>query len=432
MKTDWLLQNAGIIDETGTFFIRKHLLIHQGKVGELLDEIPNDAAEDQTLDCSGLIITPGLVNLHTHSPMTLFRGLAEDVTIEDWFNREIWPYEKNMNASRAYAGAMAAIYEMIDYGVTAFADHYMFPEAIIQAVLDTGIRCDLAPTLFGVSETFVRDLQQTAALIQHHQGTNDRLSLRLGPHAPYTCQPVQLKAIIDVARVLETGIHIHISETRQQVADSLHQYEKTPFEILAEAGGLDVPAILAHGLWIQPEDRHLLSPDTTLAISPKTYLKLAMGQGHLWDKPQELPLAAGTDGAASSNTLNPIEQIQLFGLLGKHFGENATHFTTRELWQILMRGHQALPFHTGKLQPGMQADLVFWDLAHPGVMPVHDPLAAILYSSSKQQVKHVMIGGRWVKQEGRVCIDAQNIMDQMREKIQEIMAMGKGQAPIRF
>jgi 5-methylthioadenosine/S-adenosylhomocysteine deaminase len=127
-----------------------------------------------------------------------------------------------------------------------------------------------------------------------------------------------------------------------------------------------------------------------------------------------------------------MEQIQLFGLLGKHFRENATHFTTRELWQILMRGHQALPFHTGKFQPGMQADLVFWDLAYPGIMPVHDPLAAILYSSGKQQVKHVMIGGRWVKQEGRVCIDAQKVMEQMQQKTREIMALGKGQAPIRF
>lgn len=432
MRVDLILKNAGVIDESGTFFTGKNLLIHQGKIYQVTDELPAEIETAEVMDCSQYIISPGLVNLHTHSPMNLFRGLAEDVSIEDWFNLEIWPYERNMTADHASAGTMAAIYEMLDAGVTAFADHYMFPEAIIHAVQQTGIRCDLAPTLFGVSESFEKDLAEAGELVRKYQGHNSRLALRLGPHSPYTCSPEQLKEVADVAKELKTGIHIHISETEQQLKDSMKRFGKTPFQVLAEAGGFEVPVIVAHGLWIQPEDRKLLTRETAIAMSPKTYLKLAMGQGHLWNGPEELPLAVGTDGAASSNSLNPLEQVRLFGLLGKHFSQDATQFSCKSLWKILMAGHGALPFNTGKVKAGAEADLVFWDLSSPGVMPVHNPLAAILYSSSNQQVRHVMVGGQWVKFDGWVKMDEKAVQQELMEKSQHMMKLGKGKTPLQF
>ncbi len=432
MKVDFLLKSASVIDETGTFFKGKNLIINKDEIIDVSSEIKNDYDPATVLDCENFIITPGLVNLHTHSPMTLFRGIAEDVSIEDWFNREIWPYEKNMTEDHAYAGALTAIYEMLSYGVTAFADHYMFPEAIIKAVIETGIRCDLAPTLFGLNVSFQDDVQMTVKLIEKYQHKHEGLSLRFGPHSPYTCTPEQLKQVVDVAKEMDVGIHLHVSETRQQVKDSINQYGLTPFQVVANAGGFEVPAIVAHGLWVAPEDRQLLTPSTTIAVSPKTYMKLAMGAGNIWNESKELPLAIGTDGAASSNTLNPLEQARLYGLMGKWLKEEATGQTLKEIWQMIMKGHEALPFKTGKIQAGWKADLVFWDLTHPTTMPLHNPLAALLYSSGKEQAKHVMIAGRWAKYDGKVKMNLENIKHNMLKATKDLLKKGKGSASIRF
>ncbi|MEN1759840.1 amidohydrolase family protein [Anoxynatronum sibiricum] len=435
VKADVILKNAGILDETGTFYTAKTLVIHKGDITAIVDAGEMKGVDEtgaEVVDCSQLVITPGLVNLHTHSPMTLFRGLAEDVSIDDWFNREIWPYEKNLQASHVHAGALAAIYEMINCGVTAFADHYMFPEAIMQAVMESPIRCDLAPTLFGLSDTIETEMEACRSLIKEHQHTNSRLALRVGPHAPYTCPPPVLKTMVAMAKELNTGIHLHVSETAAQVKESLKVYGKTPFQMVAEAGGFDVPVIIAHGLWIMPEDRLLLSEATTIAVSPKTYLKLAMGHGHLWDDSMSLPLASGTDGAASSNTLDPLEQVRLFGLLGKHFHQDATHFGCQTLWKILMRGHEALPFQSGKIAVGAAADLTLWQLTQPGVAPVHHPLAAILYSSGPQQVAHVMVEGKWAKKDGRVNMNHHHVKNMLTEASNHLMTLGKGSIPFTF
>jgi len=432
MKVDLLLKNAGVIDETGTFFKGKNITINKGDIINVSSELQKEYEPADELDATNLIITPGLVNLHTHSPMTLFRGIAEDVSIDDWFNKEIWPYEKNMTEKHAYVGALAAIYEMLDHGVTAFADHYMFPESIIKAVLESGIRCDLAPTLFGLSDSFQDDVEHSVGLIKKYQHNHEGLSLRFGPHSPYTCSYEQIKQVVDLAKDLKVGIHLHVSETREQVIDSLKRHGKTPFQIIAEAGCFQVPIIVAHGLWVTPEDRQLLTPSTHFAVSPKTYMKLAMGSGHIWENPEALPLAIGTDGAASSNTLNPLEQASYYGLLGKLLKEDATSYPLKMIWQMIMKGHTALPFKTGRICPGHKADLVFWDLDHPSTMPLHNPLASILYSSSRKQIKHVMIAGHWVKYEGKVAMDANGIEKQMREATEDLLEKGKGKAAITF
>lgn len=432
MKVDLLLKNAGVIDETGSFFKGKNLIINKGDIISVSAELQKEYEPADELDASHLVITPGLVNLHTHSPMTLFRGIAEDVSIDDWFNKEIWPYEKNMSETHAYVGALAAIYEMLDNGVTAFADHYMFPESIISAVMESGIRCDLAPTLFGLSDSFQADVAHSVELIKKYQHTHEGLSLRFGLHSPYTCSYEQIKQVVDLAKELGVGIHLHVSETRKQVEDSLKRLGKTPFQVIAEAGGFQVPAIVAHGLWVTPEDRQLLTPSTHFAVSPKTYMKLAMGSGHIWDYPEALPLAIGTDGAASSNTLNPVEQAATYGLMGKLLKEDATRYPLKMLWQMIMKGHDALPFKTGRIQPGYKADLAFWDMNHPSTIPHHNPLASILYSSTREQIKHVMIGGCWVKYEGKVAMNMNSIQKQLFEATKDLLSKGKGNSSIKF
>ncbi|SDY23596.1 amidohydrolase family protein [Tindallia californiensis] len=432
MRYDVILKNAGILNESGFFTPEKHILIADGEIKIIADKWDFHWKAKEILDVSKMVITPGFVNLHTHSPMNIFKGLAEDVAIDEWFNKEIWPYESKIQKEHVYAGTMAACCEMIHYGVTAFADHYMFGETVIEAVRKTGVRCDFATTIFGSSPTFREDLESALKLISHYYKNRNTVSFRLGPHAPYTCPPETLKIMVNEASRMKVGLHIHLSETEQQLKDSLSIYGKTPFQIFADAGGFDLPTIIAHGLWVTKDDINLLGDNSYMAISPKTYMKLAMGMGRIWQFSDTLPLTSGTDGAASSNTLNPLEQIRYFGLIGKYITGDAEKFKLKDLWNILMRGHQALPFNSGKIASGSAADLICWDLNGIITQPVYDPLAAIIYSADHSNIRNVMVSGKWLKYEGSLKLDEKKVQKNLEYQAENLMVIGKGKTQLMF
>ncbi|MDF2672120.1 MAG: hypothetical protein K0R09_385 [Clostridiales bacterium] len=424
-----ILKNANIINEEGIVTTNKNLYIEDGKISRISEEFTPQ--NEETVDCSGLFVTPGLVNLHTHSPMNIFKGIAEDVSIEDWFNRKIWPYESKMTEEDTYYGALLAIVEMIDNGVTAFADHYFNADRICDAVLETGIRADIAPTLFGISEDFDEQLEKVTGLIEKRGNESSHLRLRFGPHSPYTCSNHALIKILDRAKNIGVGIHIHMSETKIQVEESIEKYGVTPFEMLYNAGGFDVPLIVAHGLWIREGDLKYLNDDTYFAVSPKTYMKLNMGMGKIWELKDRINLCTGTDGAASSNTLNPLEQVRMFALIGKMFN-SATEFKLEDMWKMLMRGHKALGFKSGCIKVGYSADLAIWDLKRVNTMPVYNPLASIIYSSNAKNIIHTMVNGKFIKKDERVLVDTEYILKKAYEHSMNIVRRGKGNTKIIF
>ncbi len=430
MIYDLLLKNACIIDEEGSISKNNDIYVQNGIIAKISTQQNETFSAKEKVDCEELFVTPGLVNLHTHSPMTVFRGMAEDVHIDDWFNKIIWPYESRMNEKDAYAGTIAAIEEMINNGVTAFADHYMFADSICDAAIEMGIKADIAPTLFGVADEFDRNLEEVSQLILKRQGLHNRIHLRMGPHSPYTCPGKTLKNIVDRAKSLEVGIHIHVSETLRQVEESLDFQSMTPFEVIEEAGGFQVPCILAHGLWITDEDRKRLNKQTYFAVSPKTYMKLSMGAGHIWENSNELPLCTGTDGAASSNTLNPLEQARIYALVGKMVTGSSTDFDLQFVWKMLMRGHGALSFNSGKIKEGYAADLVVWDLAKCNTFPIYDPLASLIYGAESGNILHTIIDGKFLKKEGEVQIKSDR--SSLLNRSEDIIGRGKGESNLKF
>jgi len=433
MKYDLILKNGNLIDHEGNISKEKSIFIKDGKILEIEKfESNKDIEGERIIDCKGKFISPGLVNLHAHSPMNIFKGIAEDVDIDTWFNEEIWPYESNMTGEDVYIGALSAISEMINNGVTAFADHYMEGERISDAVLETGIKGDIALTIFGMSDNFEEELENTGKIVEKRRDESSRLNLRFGPHAPYTCPGDTLKKIIDKAKKLETGIHIHLSETEDQVKISLKKTNKTPFEVMHDAGGFDIDCIVAHGLWMKEEDRKFLNKNTYIAACPKTYMKLSSGYGTLWDDFKNKPLAIGTDGAASSNTLDPIEQLRLYALIGKINNKNARDFNLKEMWKMLMKGHEALDFNSGRLEEGCAADLLVWDLNKINTLPLYNPLASIIYSSNAGNISYNIVDGEILKEEGILKLSKKAIEKQIVQTSEDILKRSKGNTKLVY
>lgn len=436
-----ILKNAHVIRNNGVLEGPEDIVIERGIIQKVVRSYCESEAPHETVDCTGLYVSPGLVNLHTHSPMSLFRGIAEDVNIEDWFNVKIWPYESRLTSSDVRVGAMLDIYEMIDSGVTAFFDHYFFSQEIVRAAREAGIRADIAPTIFGLAPDWRKSLMDALSIIESVNGTSDTVKMRLGPHAPYTCPPEVLAECVKEAKRLGLGIHIHVAETQKQVEDSLLTYGKTPFKVLYDAGVMEVSCLLAHGIFIQESDLALINENCFFALAPKTYMKLSSGMGNIFEfimpscpeKGRILNSGVATDGAASSNTQGLIEQVRLLALLGKMLSQDASSFDVKRMWALLMNGHRFLNQNTGDVAPGYDADLVAWDLSLPHTWPVYDPLASIIYSSDNRNVKHVLVAGRFLKRDGNVQVfDVKSLLRDVENVRKRLIQEGAGKPVVKY
>lgn len=429
-----LLKNATIINNDSSLDKNKNIYIENGKISCIANVRDNTLNSDdyEIIDCSEYYVSPSFVNLHSHAAMNIFKGIAEDVTIDDWFNKEIFPYESKLNGSDVYYGVKLAVLEMLDNGVTAFADHYFSQDSVLQAVLDCKIRADIAPTVFGLAPNYKEQLEEAKEFIVKNRDVSNRVNFRLGPHAPYTCPNPILTEIVDTAKALNVGIHIHVSETKDQVDNSYKDASKSPFEVLYESGGFDIDTIVAHGLWVQEDDLKYLNDKTWFAFCPKTYMKLAMGEGNIYKFKDRVNYSFGTDGGASSNTLSPLEQARLFALNGKFLENDSEKFRVKEIWKSLMKGHNALKFNTGKIETGYDADLIIWNLNKANTYPIYNPVTSILYSSSSNNVLYTMVEGEFLKYDGKLILNENEILNKISEIQNSIIERGKGNKIVEY
>ena len=428
------LYNASVITETGECLSHRDLYIDGGRIVKICASgTPQpEMAPSDTIDCSAFFVSPGLVNLHAHTAMNIFKGIAEDVSAETWFNEMIWPYESRMTQRDIYTGTMLGIAEMINNGVTAVADHYFGEEQVLQAARDAGIRMDIAPTLFGMAPDFRDRLAQVGEFLQKHRADSTRISLRFGPHSDYTCPGDTLAEIVDAAKGMGLPIHLHLAETRLQVEQSVQRTGKTPFQRLRDAGGFDLPVLIAHGLWLTREDLACINRDTWFAFCPKTYMRLASGRGGFFECSDRLQYSFGTDGAASSGTVSALEQARLFAMLEKFEREDATLRPAIEIWRRLMAGHAVFGAGTGRMAENATADLVIWDLQTPDTLAHYHPVSSILYAANSANVRYTMVEGEFLKYDGRLKMDFPALAKEAMQLQKALLARGKGQAKVYY
>lgn len=418
------------------------IVIEDGAIDEVMPAGALAPADDiEELDATGLIAVPGLVNAHTHSPMVMMRGAAEDVSIDDWFNRKIWPMEMNLTPERVKVGARLACAEMLLAGVTTFVDHYFHADQIAAAALETGIRADLAPTFFSSTGTDGREAAYEAARQIRALGKDaanpHRITASLGPHATYTVSEEDLARTAEVAQAEGFRIHLHAAETADQTQSSRDRLGATPIEVLDRTNVLQAGALIAHGCGITETDLPILAKHaarTTVAACPKVYLKLAMGPTtpvkQLWSA--GITVGIGTDGAAVHNTLDVWESLRLLALTQKQREQDAEWMTISDTLRLATRGGAAaagLATEIGAIEPGRRADIALVDLSAPHNQPLHDPRAALVYSVRASDVVTVVVDGNIVVRDRRLTtVDLDEILEDARELAHTLVDLSRGGA----
>lgn len=371
----------------------------------------------QVLEAAGLVAMPGLINCHAHVPMVLFRGLAEDVPIERWFNDYIWPLEHHLTPGDVHTGMLLGAAEMIRAGVTSVADHYFHMDAAAQAIDQAGMRALLGWAIFTSSGDTMID--RTAAFVTAwHGAARGRIRACMAPHAPYTCSDDYLRAVARKARDLGVGIHIHAAETAGQTQASLEKTGATPIEVLERTGILDSPTIVAHGCGVLPRDLEILARHQAgIAHAPKTYLKLAMDLTPIpAARAAGVPIGLATDGACSNNTLNLWESLRLMAMTQKDRAGSpevvaipeALYIATRESARVFGLGHEL-----GALEPGYLADLILLDLNGVHHQPLHSITASLVYNMEPADVHTVVIDGQVVMRNREIrTLDVGHVVEQ--------------------
>ena len=382
----------------------------------------------RTLDGGGRLAMPGFINTHAHTPMVLFRGLAEDLSIERWFNEVIWPLEGRLTPEDVYWGALLALIELIESGVTTVTDHYLFMDGVAQAVEQSGIRGELGQTYF--SSQGPAGLEQGAAFAQRWQGRADgRIRTWLAPHAPYTCDDETLRASAERARTLNLGVHIHAAENLQQTQASLEKRGQTPIEVLDACGVLDGRTLIAHGCGLLPGDIERLSPRRDhlgVAHAPATYLRLAMGLTPLRAlRDAGIAVGLASDGVPSNANADPFQAMRLTAMLQKHERRDAAALPVSEaLWMATLGGAAALgrPAGSGSLRPGQAADLILIDLTGTQHQPLHNVPASLVYNALPSEVQSVVVNGQVVMQDRHLLtLDKPQILAEVNARSRRLL-----------
>lgn len=372
-------------------------------VDNTIEEISNDLSvtdASKVIDGTNKITMPGLVNTHSHVAMTLLRGVGDDEELQTWLNDYIWPKEAKLDEKLVYAGSKLAMAEMIKTGTTTFNDMYFYMEETAKAVEESGIRGVLG---YGMIDLFddekrKQEIKATKNLIKNsHNTANGRVQVAVAPHAPYTCSRELLSESKKLANKHNLKLHIHVSETQQEVNDLEKQRNQTPFEYLDSIDLLDENTIAAHGVWTTDNEMKLLKEkQVSISHNPSSNMKLASGIAPVSKYiKNDINVAIGTDGVSSNNNLDMFSEMKLTALLQKVNTMNAKTLPAQATFNMATEnGARALGINTGSIKEGKLADIVLVNMNVPHMIPVRNPLSNIIYSALGSDVDTVICDGQ--------------------------------------
>ncbi len=393
-----ILRNATIIIEDG--YITKIISGDEAKTpaGQQALEAAVAGAE-RIVDGTNTVAAPGFVNTHTHIAMGLLRNYADDLELMDWLQNAIWPAEAKLNSELVRVGTQLGIAEMLRSGTTCFSDMYFFMEDTAEVVKETGMRAVLSRGMAGVAPTAEIALVENKELFKTWHGyDNDRIKVMLGPHAPYTCPDAYMAKVMDLSHEIGAQIHIHLCETKTEVDGVLKETGKTPIAHFNDLGVFDTGCVAAHCVHLTDEDRAIMKEkNVRVAHNPQSNLKLASG---IADVPAMLKagltVGLGTDGSASNNNADMLEEVRLAAMLHK-----ATHYDPKAipaaaaLAMGTVEGAKVLDYSDlGLIKAGYRADIVLYDTTGLHWLPRYNDVASLVYAANSSDAKTVIVAGR--------------------------------------
>jgi 5-methylthioadenosine/S-adenosylhomocysteine deaminase len=421
--------------EDGAIAVRGGRILAVGARTEILSRY--SAAE--TIDATGKVLIPGLINGHTHIPMTLFRGLADDLDLNEWLTKYIFPAEaKNVTEDFVRAGTQLGLAEMIRGGTTTYCDMYYFEDAIAEETKRAGLRGLLGETVidFPVADnkTFEAAVAYTEKFVARWKG-DALITAAIAPHAPYTVSEEHLKAWRALSDKTGAPLVIHISETRKEVDDITKSKGVPPVDYLARIGFLNNRVVAAHVVFPSPAEIETLKRlGVGVVHNPQSNMKLASGVAPV---PQmlkaDIRLGLGTDGAASNNDLNMWEEMDTAAKLHKVFSGDPKVVSAEEAFELAtVRGARALHMEReiGSLEAGKRADFCIVDLDDLNQTPFYNIYSELVYATKADDVRTVVVEGRVVMRDRKLLtLNEEEIKQRarvFRERIRQSLAMPQG------
>ncbi|MCS6843159.1 MAG: amidohydrolase family protein [Caldilineales bacterium] len=419
-KADLVLYNATVVTmnarrdvfEPGAVAVEGNRLVGVGPQEAVLARF----SAPETVDCEGRLLIPGLVNAHTHVPMSLLRGLVDDLRLDVWLTGYMMPVEREFVSPEFVRwGTLLGCAEMILSGVTTFADMYYFEDDVAEATAEAGMRAVLGQTLLKFptpdAASYDEGLAYCRRFIERWRG-HPLIVPAVAPHAPYTSTPEMIQQATALAAEMGVPIHIHLSETALEVRESRKQHGLPPIAYMNQLGLFQVPVIAAHCVHIQPSEMRLLGRvDAGVAHCPTSNLKLASGIAPVLEIRREgVPVGIGTDGCASNNDLDMFEEMRLAALLPKGVSGDPTALPAAEaLAMATIEGARALhlDYLTGSLEVGKRADLITVQTDGPHATPQYrlsrqNVYSHLVYAAKSTDVQDVMVDGRWLMRNRRL------------------------------
>ncbi|WP_297477194.1 amidohydrolase family protein [Thermococcus sp.] len=420
-----LIRNGRVIYGENFEVVEADVLIEGKGIAKVAKGI-NEGA-DTVIDAKGRIVSPAFINLHTHSPMGLFRGLADDLPLMDWLQNHIWPREAKLTREYTKVGAYLGALEMIKSGTGTFLDMYFFMDGVAEVTLESGLRGYLSYGMIDLGDPEktgkeIREALRTMEFIE--KLGSDRVHFVFGPHAPYTCSIALLKEVRRLASEHNKLITIHVSETMAEIGQITERYGKSPVVLLDDIGFLGGDVIIAHGVWLDSRDIQILAREgVTVAHNPGSNMKLASGVMPLQKLLNAgLNVGLGTDGAASNNNLDMLEEMKLAALLHKVHNLDPTVADAKTVFRMAtLNGARALGIKAGVIKEGYLADIAIIDFNKPHLRPVNSVISHLVYSANGNDVETTIVDGKVLMLDGEVLtLDEEKILDKVEKTIEKL------------
>ena len=425
-----LFTNIDVLRADGTLLRGRTVAVRDGRIAYIGKSVPT-ADWGEVVAGKDRLLMPGFYNAHTHAAMTLLRGYGEDLPLDRWLRERIFPAEAGMTGDDVYWGTLLGIAEMLSTGTVSFSDMYFFPDRVAQAVLSSGIKANVGCSVVAQGDKPLRSLpacgEMKGLLEALKELKTDRLCIDAAPHAEYTTTPRLLSELAEFSAEYGIRVQTHLSETREEQLACVGRHGKTPAAVMRDAGLFGRPVTAAHCVWLTESDREILAEHgVTVAHCPQSNLKLGSGIAPVeLLRRQGIPVAVGTDSAASNNNLNLLEEVRTAALLARGISRDAGALPASEALYMATRAGALAQGREdcGDIRVGYRADLLVVNRRAPSMMPGHQPAADVLFGMGSDALEMTVVDGRVLYREGEFpTLDAEKIRYRVRRCVKALLA----------